>query len=181
VTGQDEWRVAFIRAIGPITHKVMPLADLCKEFEKHGLNQTRSFLATGNILFLSDKSAIDCKAAAEIAIRKFGISLEVFIRSANELARVVAKCPFIEEAKERPSQLLVFFFDDELPREMLTKLLNWDGPETVHADERTLYVDYANGVGRSKLDPYRLLKLKGTARNWNTVGKMMDMLLRASE
>jgi uncharacterized protein (DUF1697 family) len=173
--------VAFIRAIGPITHKVMPLVDMCKEFEKRGLKQTKSVLATGNIIFSSIKPAIDCKSAAEDTIRKFGLSLEVFVRDKNELLQVVEHCPLLQASKDRPNHLPVFFFDDELPKDALAKMLKWDGPETVHASGRTLYVDYVHGVGRSKLDPYRLLKLKGTARNWNTVGKVIGMLQRSSE
>jgi uncharacterized protein (DUF1697 family) len=173
--------VAFIRAIGPITHKVMPLAELCKEFEKRGLKQTKSVLATGNILFSSGKPAIDCKSAAEDSIRKFGLSLDVFIRNEKELAQVLARCPLLQASMDRPNHLLVFFFDEEMPEEALAKILKWDGPETAHAVGRTLYVDYAQGVGASKLDPYRLLKLKGTARNWNTVGKVIGLLQRSGE
>lgn len=41
----------------------------------------------------------------------------------------------------------------------------------------TLYVYYTDGSGRSKLSLVfieRTLKIKGTARNWNTVSKLLE-------
>jgi uncharacterized protein (DUF1697 family) len=49
-------------------------------------------------------------------------------------------------------------------------------PEELHLKGRELYIYFPDGAGRSKL-PWssveRLLKTNGTARNWNSVTKML--------
>jgi uncharacterized protein (DUF1697 family) len=53
------------------------------------------------------------------------------------------------------------------------------GREEVAAGPRCLFARYPDGIGRSKLTGAmieRALKLRGTGRNWNTVGKLAAML-----
>ncbi len=51
-------------------------------------------------------------------------------------------------------------------------------PEEIHLKGRELYIYFPNGVGNSKL-PWsqveKLLKVTGTARNWNSVTKMLEI------
>ena len=52
------------------------------------------------------------------------------------------------------------------------------GPEELHLDGRELYIYYGGDMGKSKLTPAlleRALKVSGTARNWNTVTKLLEM------
>ena len=53
-------------------------------------------------------------------------------------------------------------------------------PEEVHTDGRHLFCYYPNGQGRSKLGvlvdrQLDKLKVMGTARNWNTVVRLLEM------
>ena len=51
-------------------------------------------------------------------------------------------------------------------------------PEEVRFAGRELYLHCVNGVGRStigKVPIEKLLKTVGTARNWNTVTKLLDV------
>ena len=43
----------------------MKMADVCEVFEKAGMQDVSSVLATGNILFSSDKSAAELKKILE--------------------------------------------------------------------------------------------------------------------
>jgi uncharacterized protein (DUF1697 family) len=49
-----------------------------------------------------------------------------------------------------------------------------DGPEIVRCDGRHLYMYYPNGQGQSKAGIVvgKILKVNGTARNWNTILKL---------
>jgi uncharacterized protein (DUF1697 family) len=52
------------------------------------------------------------------------------------------------------------------------------GPEELRLDGRELYIHYPDGIGKSKLTPAlleRTLKVSGTARNWNTILKLLEM------
>lgn len=172
-------RVAFIRAIGPATHKVMGLADLCEAFAVQGLRDAKSLLNTGNIFFSSAASAKSCKAKAASAIMGFGLQLDVFVRDLGEIATAVKACPYPDAIKMRPQHTVAIFFDDDIP-EAGSKLLEaYKGPERVKVIGRTVYVDYVAGAPGSKILPgviERRLKLKGTARNWNTILKSLALL-----
>jgi uncharacterized protein (DUF1697 family) len=52
------------------------------------------------------------------------------------------------------------------------------GPERLHLDGDHLYIDYAEGIARSKLTPAFLdkaLQVPSTGRNWNTTNKLLEM------
>jgi uncharacterized protein (DUF1697 family) len=53
------------------------------------------------------------------------------------------------------------------------------GPEQIEVVGRELYVTYGDGIGTSKLTNVvieKSLATRGTARNWNTVLKIRDLL-----
>jgi uncharacterized protein (DUF1697 family) len=57
-------------------------------------------------------------------------------------------------------------------------LAAYDGPERLHLSGDHLYIDYVEGVGRSKLTGAFLdkaLQVPATSRNWNTTSKLLDM------
>ena len=52
------------------------------------------------------------------------------------------------------------------------------GPERIAAGGGAVYIHYPDGIGRSKLTNVELEKklgVVGTARNWNTVTKLLAM------
>ena len=52
------------------------------------------------------------------------------------------------------------------------------GPETIHWDGQQVYIVYPAGIGRSKLTGALIEKklgTKGTARNWNTILKLLAL------
>ena len=50
-------------------------------------------------------------------------------------------------------------------------------PKNSSADGQELFIYFPDGMGRSKLPPVldRTLKMPATARNWNTVNKLLEM------
>jgi uncharacterized protein (DUF1697 family) len=73
---------------------------------------------------------------------------------------------------------MVNFLDSRPPTGAAAALAAYDGPERLHLDGDHLYVDYGEGVARSKLTPAFLdkaLKVAATGRNWNTTNKLLEM------
>lgn len=57
----------------------------------------------------------------------------------------------------------------------------YNGPEEIFIIGQEMYIYYPDGMGRSKLSGSfieRKLKTVGTARNWNTVLHLQEMLQR---
>ena len=124
-------------------------------------------------------------AVSKDLVEKLGGDLRGFahaMRTAPELARVVAANPFPKEAKSDPAHLLVVFLTGEPGDEARGALIRaMAGPEKAKLAGRELYVHYANGVGTSKLTNAvieRKLGMQGTARNWNSVTRLLEMAER---
>lgn len=93
---------------------------------------------------------------------------------------MVAANPFPEDARERPSQLVVAFGHAAASLDLPEKLrVSYDGPERLAAVGREMYIDFSNGQGRSPLWT-EIAKLGysgvGTGRNWNTVSKLQKAM-----
>lgn len=160
---------AFLRAVnvGGRTLLMKDLKELCASL---GFDGVRTLLQSGNVAFDAKRKPSETQIAEAIRASS-GLETKVMIRSEDEFRRVIANNPFTPI--RNPSLLLVVFLEAE-PKGALT----YSGPEKFQVVGRELYVDYVNGVGRSKLTITRIersLGVAGTARNWNTVTKMLEL------
>ena len=87
--------------------------------------------------------------------------------------------PFRKEAESAPSQFLVTFYRDPLDTALVKTLQSAiSGPEKVRCVGRLLYMTFPEGIGNSiaALLIDKTLRIKGTARNWNTVTKIAALM-----
>ncbi len=170
--------VGLIRGIGPNTHKVMPLKELVDRCQAAGFGQVSSVLATGNLVFRSAEPETKLRRTLDEIVRSYGLTNEVFLRRPDQLQTVIAGNPNATAAAERPNHLLVLFLNESVAAEAAERLCGYEGPERIEVAGREIYIDYREGVGRSKLTPVlleRTLGQPGTARNWNTVAKLLRL------
>jgi uncharacterized protein (DUF1697 family) len=95
------------------------------------------------------------------------------------MRKAIAANPFGKRRDIEPGKLLVTFLSAEPGPEAHAALHGLKShPEELHLIGRELYIYFPNGAGRSKL-PWssiaKLLKVTGTARNWNSVTKMLEI------
>ncbi|WP_066781952.1 DUF1697 domain-containing protein [Sphingomonas sp. CCH5-D11] len=158
--------------------KPLAMADLRALLERHGLVDVRTILASGNAVFSSDEDAALVEKRLEQAAQ-MDLNLETawFVRSHDELSAIVAAAPFPEAVATRPNHVQIFFHHESVDGGRLQDLTKgYDGPERLLAIGRELYVDYPDGIGRSKL-PALLSRAKlplSTGRNWNTLLKLVE-------
>jgi len=135
-----------------------------------GLDNARTFLQSGNVLFDSNRTERSLKQELERKIAdKMGRAVGVLIRTADELRAVVEANPFPDGD---PSLIGIFFLPKALPLRLLTDL-ELGGPEDVQMIGREVYVHYPDGIGRSKIKiPFAA---DGTSRNLNTITRLVAM------
>ena len=158
-------------------------ADLIGAVEDTGYGDARTLLASGNVVFEAGSAEAETieRRLHEAVEARTGIKSEVFVRNFEQLESVIEANPFPEVGRDRPSQLLVIFHAENVPKAEVGRVAQgYDGPERLEAVGRELFIDYPEGMGRSKLDP-AMAKMKirlprGTGRNWNTVTKLKTML-----
>ncbi|MGL4291876.1 MAG: DUF1697 domain-containing protein [Phreatobacter sp.] len=172
--------IALLRAINVSGTGKLPMKELKAACEAAGLTRVSTYIASGNIVFDSDKSVAEVKSLVAGVLRdQFGLTKNhTLIRTPAELARVIAANPFADAAVARPNLMLVSFLDGVPADGAAAALATHPGPERLHLDGSHLYVDYREGVGTSKLTPAffdRALKVPATGRNWNTVNTLLKM------
>ena len=173
-------RVAgLLRAIN-VGGRQLRMADLKRITVSAGFDAPETLLASGNVIFgtsLPDPETVERLAAAILA--QAGIQTDVFVRDAAQIHEVIVANPFPREALEAPSRLMVMVLSADPPDDLGALAAACGGGEQVGAGPGCLYIHYPAGAGTSKLTNAlieRRLNLRGTARNWNTVGKIAAQL-----
>jgi uncharacterized protein (DUF1697 family) len=161
--------VALIRAVNVAGQQLL-MSDLKRIAVEQGFKDARTFIASGNLIFSSSKSERRVKAALEAALEQhWGRPAGVMVRTAAEMAKVVAANPFADQ----PGNRVAAIFLDEAPPKDAAKEARNISDERVVLGSREIYVDYPDGMGRSKL---RIpAAAAGTARNMNTVAKLAEL------
>ena len=162
--------VALLRGVNLMGTTTLRMSDLKTIAEQLGLDNVRTYIASGNLLFTSRKSVRAVKAALEGAIGKhMSRDVSVMLRTAAEMSEVAASNPFAGE----PGNRVVAIFYDEPPTPDAIAAATNVTDERLALGKREIYVHYPSGQGASKLD----LKARtlGTARNMNTVAKLAEL------
>jgi len=161
--------VALLRAVNVGGTGKLPMAKLRDLCERLGFSKVRTIIASGNVVFESDKSEAAVKAALERALEAYaGKPVGVMVRTGNEMAAVLAANPF---GSAPPNFTVAIFLDHPPPAGALDGITGRNDEE-VALGGREIYVHYPSGQGRSKL---KIAAAKaGTARNMNTVATLAE-------
>lgn len=166
--------IALLRAVNVGGTGKLSMADLKRVCIEAGFGQVKTYIASGNVLFESAKKAEAVKSTLErrLGIRS-GKQVEVFIRTAVEMRAVLEANPF---SQAQPSRTYAFFLSGRPPRDVLANVRR-QADEEIGIGKREIYVYYPSGMGQSKL----LIPAAsaGTARNMNTVAKLIELSAQA--
>jgi len=172
---------SLLRAVNLPGHNKVTMDALRDLYGSLGLREAQTYVASGNVVFKTDaKDMARLQKRIEDGIEKtFGFRTGVMLRTSDELKDIIRRNPFAKRSGIEPNRLIVSFLTFEPGAESKQKIAQIKvGPEELHLDGRELYIYYAGGIGTSKLTPAlieRALKVSGTARNWNTVTKLLEI------
>jgi len=170
--------VGLLRAINLAGKNSVSMSALRDVAADLGLQDARTLLQSGNLVFRSQVSSADKleRLLEDAAARTLGVTTEFFVRTAAEWNAIVAANPFVKEARTDPARLVAVLFKAAPDRAAVSALHDAiTGRETVVAKGREAFITYPDGQGRSKLTIALIEKklgTRGTARNWNTVLKL---------
>ena len=167
--------VAFLRAVNVGGTGRLPMSDLRAMCADIGLDRVRTYIASGNVVFSSKASRTTVRVALEKRLRDYaGKDVGVVIHTAAELRSVLEDNPFPDHD---PRFTLAIFLARRPPANAATTATGRDDEE-IRLGKREIYVYFPRGMGRSRL---RIAAAEqGTARNMNTVRKMVEMAFAES-
>ncbi len=162
--------VALLRAVNVGGTGKLPMATLTELCEAAGFIQVRTYIASGNVVFRSEGTEDQIRSSLEDRLRRYaGKSAGVVVRTASEIADVLARNPFDDAPGNR---VMALFVDGQLPRDPFEGVTGTKD-EQIRLGKRELFVLYPGGMAATRL---RIPSEKrGTARNMNTVAKLAEM------
>ena len=164
--------IALLRAVNVGGTGKLPMAELRAMCAAIGFEDVRTYIASGNVVLRSAHDGKQVKALLEKElVRHAGKPVGVMVRTAAEMSAVLAANPFPEAA---PNRNVVVFLDSAPALDTLATVSHRNGEE-IALGMREIHVHYGDGMADSKL---RIPAAKhGTARNMNTVAKLVAMAL----
>ncbi len=162
--------LALLRAVNVGGTGKLPMADLRALCEAEGFTNVRTYIASGNVLFVTPASARQTKAKLENRLADYaGKPVGVILRTADEMAHVLSANPFPNAPGNRVTAI---FLDDPPPPTALDNVRG-QADEELALGVREIYVHYPSGMADSRL---RIPSAEnGTARNMNTIAKLVDL------
>jgi len=162
--------VALLRAVNVGGTGKLPMSELKAMCEELGFGSVRTYIASGNVVFTSRKPETAIKSALEKRLEAHaGKPVGVAVRSAAEMAQVLADNPF---PKAAPNRTVAIFLDKAPPPDALAGIRGLN-TEEFRLGRREIYVHYGDGMGTSKL--VIPAAKTGTARNMNTIATLAKM------
>lgn len=162
--------IALLRAVNVGGTGKLPMDDLKAMCREIGFEDPQTYIASGNLVFGSTLEPRAAKAALEARLEDYASKpVGVLVRTPDEMKAVLRTNPFPDGPGNR---VVAIFLDDAPPADTLERISH-QKDEKVALGKREIYVHYGEGMGQSKL------KIpaagNGTARNMNTVAKLVEM------
>lgn len=171
--------VALLRGVnvGQNILRMDRLRAVCSELR---LNNVRTYVQSGNVVFEGQGTAAHWSQALERKLAgETRLPVTVMVRTAAEMSKVLADNPFLSRKEIDRTKLHVTFLQHAPAKSAVETLgkvkagvdrFSWVGKE--------IYLHCPNGYGRSKLSNSvieKILTLRATTRNWNTVNQLHEM------
>ena len=159
--------VALLRAVNLGGYNMIAMGDLAAMAKGLGLEQARTYIASGNLIFASALGEHELRDMITQAIAaQWGKPVGVLVRSAADLADVAARNPW----PDRPGNRVLVLFTDEVPS---LEGVRHQADEVLALGRREIFIDYTAGAGTSKL--VVPAAKTGTMRNMNSVRKLAEL------
>lgn len=171
--------IALLRGINVGKAKRVPMADLRTLMEGLGYAGVRTLLNSGNAVF-DAKAGTPASHARKLhaaILEQLGVDCEVIVKTAADLEAAVAEHPLRRHAND-DARLLVMFVQEASTLAELKVLADTDwSPEAFAVGKQAAWLWCAGGIIESRVAKAvgKVLKERGTARNWATVEKLRAM------
>jgi uncharacterized protein (DUF1697 family) len=173
-------QIALLRGINVGSARRVAMADLRGLLSKAGYEDVKTLGQSGNVVLsakLADPERLGSKLESQVA-KGLGVKARVVVRTREELAAVVMHNPLGEIAKDL-RRYQVSFLSAVPNSEAIAEIAATNtGPERWVAKGREIYAWHPDGIHNSplaKLISEERLGVVVTARNWNTVTKLLAL------
>jgi len=173
--------ITMLRGINMTGHNTIKMAELTNLFRQIGFTDAETYIQSGNIVFTCHNNNID-DVSSEIRkaiLSEFNLNIAVITRTSDEMKKIISANPFLKVSGFDPSKMAVLFLELKPSDAQVLKVTGIDyPPDKFHINDSEIYLYCPNGFGKTKLYTNFFetkMKVTGTARNWRTVNKLLEM------
>jgi uncharacterized protein (DUF1697 family) len=171
--------VALLRGINLAGKRRVAMAQLRELLTERGYEDVRTHLQSGNVVLRAPARAPQLERELAAAIEaEFGFTVPVVVRSAAQLAAIIAEDPFRDVVTEPKLYQITFLTDRPAAGTEARLQAIAAGAERVAVRGREVYTWHPDGIGRSKLGAALGAAAKGrvaTTRNFRTVCALAEL------
>ena len=172
--------LALLRGINVSGTKMIKMDALKSALQNIGFENVCTYIQSGNVFVdsIETPSKVGFLIKQEI-FKIFGHDVPTLVLEKNDLQNCLLNNPFLKLENLDLSKLYVAFVSKELTENSIhdLKISNFK-PDEVHIDKNKIYIKYAIGAGKTKLDSNYIekkLNLTATIRNWNTINRLLEL------
>lgn len=170
--------IALLRGINVSGQKKIPMAELRELLSKAGLENVKTYIQSGNVIFQSSEKN---KKKLEIKIHNvikshFGFEVPILVKTPIELQQIFDGSPFPQEKKENSYFMMLYTPSDKVLVEEVSKLSYPN--EAFLITDNCVYFYCSTGYGKAKFSNNffeRKLKVTATARNYKSMVKLLSL------
>jgi len=173
--------LVLLRGINVSGHNMIKMEALKNTLESIGFLNVQTYIQSGNVFVDTQEenpSKVGFLIKQEI-FKAFGHEVPCVVIGKNDLEKCFSNNPFLKEKELDLKKLYVAFLSAELKPESINDLkMSQVKPDEARIDESRIYIKYAVGAGKTRLDQKYIekkLNVTATIRNWNTVSQLLTM------
>ncbi|MGE5042021.1 MAG: DUF1697 domain-containing protein [Candidatus Levyibacteriota bacterium] len=172
--------VALLRGINVGGNSIVKMAELKRMCEDLGLEEVRTYINSGNVIFESGLQKEDLEEMLEKGVlEKLKVFSQVLVLSKEELERIMADVPKEWEISKDMRKYISFIKKPAKPEDILPEVKITPGVDSIKLGNQTVYMStLLSGItktGFNKMIGTGIYK-QMTMRNYNTVLKLFSLL-----
>ena len=164
--------ISLLRAVNMAGHNRMKMDILKKMYENLGLQNVKTYLQSGNVIFQTEETSektLEYLISAKLQ-ETFGFYVDVIVLKRSDLQEIIANNPFVEKDEKYQFVTIV----SEMPENAdIEKIKNKCAEnEDFKILGQTVYFHLPNGYSNSKLNNTlveKVFKVKATSRTIKTL------------
>ena len=173
--------IAILRGINVSGQKKIKMADLKQYVEEAGLEQVRTYIQSGNIVFTSSSNSAEAhKATIEnVILKRYAFEVPTLIKTSSQLEYVLKKNPFLKNPANDVDRMYITFLANVPDADRARALEEYDFPPEEYVLDGDIIFGYSPlGYGKARMNNNffeHKLKVIATTRNWKTVNVLFSM------
>lgn len=168
--------IVLFRGVGGATQ--LPVKPLREKLGEAGFENVATYINSGNAVAKSRLGRDKVIATiANICAREFGFDKDIHARTAAEWRKLIDNNPFPEAVEVGKSVHAAVLDGEPKPADVETIRSYAKGGERIEVIDGVAYLHTPHGFGTSKMAERfdKKIGVANTARNWNTVLKLMEL------